>query len=191
MNQLPKKNENRAQEQKMVLRYHIVNQFKQRMFDVFVIILFMDGVGAFGNAQVSFIDQRQALLDKSKELNPPSSPFTSSGWSNRPATVLTPITVDGVYSADRPFIWNKIDVGGRMAVIEMPTSTDGKRDLWVHSPVELDEPLKEALSKLGTVKYVVSPNYEHLKYAAQWHESFPDAEMWGCPGLKVRFPLLY
>ncbi|KAL3912620.1 MAG: hypothetical protein SGARI_001061 [Bacillariaceae sp.] len=61
-------------------------------------------------------------------------------------------------------------------------------DLWVHSPVGLDAATKNALSKLGTVKFVVSPNYEHLKFAEQWFKEYPDAFMWGCPGLAERLP---
>jgi hypothetical protein len=70
-----------------------------------------------------------------------------------------------------------------MTVIQL---ADG--NLWVHSPIGLDKQTKDALAKLGTVKYIVSPNYEHLKYAPHWHQEFPDAFMWGCPGLIERLP---
>jgi len=141
---------------------------------------------AFESPDVFPISRRQALLQKSKELNPSRSTYTTAGWSNRAATVLTPVA-EGVYTADRPFYWNKVDVGCRMTVIELPTSSkDNKPDLWVHSPVGLDGPLKQAIANLGTVKYVVSPNFEHLKFAAEWHFNYPDAEMWGCPGLAER-----
>lgn len=134
-------------------------------------------------------ETRSALVESAKQLDrnladgKPTGLYSPAGWSNRLGTVLTPASVPGVYTADRPFYWNNIDVGGRMAVIQV-----GEGDLWVHSPVELDEPLIDALAKLGTVKYVVSPNYEHLKYASQWAEEFPDAFMWGCPGLAERMP---
>ena len=60
-------------------------------------------------------------------------------------------------------------------------------DLVIHSPIGLDPPLLEALQKLdGRVVHVISPNYEHVKYAAQWGEKFTDANMWGCPGLMER-----
>ena len=94
---------------------------------------------------------------------------------------MTPVAT-GVYTGDRPFFWNKIDVGGRMCVIQLD---DG---LWVHSPVNLDQATKIALNKLGTVKYIVSPNYEHLKYAKQWSDEYPEAFMWGCPGLAQKLP---
>jgi hypothetical protein len=150
---------------------------------------------------------RQALAQKAQELNPTSSSpsittggggggggfaYTSSSWSNRAATVLTPICLDpcGLYTADRPFLWNSIDVGCRMTVIELPASSSNnkysKPDLWVHSPVGIDGPLRDSMAKLGTVKYVVSPNYEHVKFAPAWHLTYPEADMWACPGLSQR-----
>lgn len=58
----------------------------------------------------------------------------------------------------------------------------------MHSPVGLDPPLIEALEQLGTVAHVISPNYEHVKYAHQWADQYPTAKMWGCPGLMEREP---
>ena len=55
-----------------------------------------------------------------------------------------------------------------MAVLRL---RDGS--LLVHSPVELDDALAEALARLGPVRHIVSPNYEHVKYAAQARPSAP------------------
>jgi hypothetical protein len=112
-------------------------------------------------------------------INPP----TSKTWSNRLGTTLTPITT-GVWAAERPFIWNKIDVGGRSVICRVSDGT-----LLVHSPVEWTEDLALCLDKLGGgVGHVVSPNYEHLKYAKQWSEKYPLAKMYACPGLPARLP---
>lgn len=128
--------------------------------------------------------------------------YSPSGWSNRLGTALTP-AAPGVYTGDRPFYWNNIDVGSRMTIIQLQGSNnssssigDGdnnhkktkKMDLWVHSPIGLDAATKAAVDRLGTVKYVVSPNYEHVKYAEQWNRAYPDAFMWACPGLMERMP---
>jgi hypothetical protein len=131
---------------------------------------------------------RTALVEKAKHLDEKGlqdglGSYSSRGWSNRLGIVLTPASIPGVYTGDRPFMWNDIDVSCRMVVIQLE---DG--NLWVHSPVGLDAPLKKALDKLGTVKYVVSPNYEHLSFATQWAREYPDAYMWGCPGLAERMP---
>jgi len=129
----------------------------------------------------SFLENAKEL-DDSVARGEALGDYIESTWSNRLGTVLTPVA-NGVYTGDRPFYWNKIDVGGRMCVIQLD---DG--NLWVHSPVELDEKTAIALKKLGNVKYIVSPNYEHLKYAKQWSEEYPEAFMWGCPGLTERLP---
>ncbi|CAJ1960921.1 unnamed protein product [Cylindrotheca closterium] len=131
---------------------------------------------------------RLTLLENAKQFDEKiakgdrTGTYAPAGWSNRLGTVLTPATAD-IYTADRQFIWNNIDVGGKMAVVKL-----GNGDLWVHSAVEIDDALKETLSKLGPVRYVMAPNYEHLKYAAKWHSEYPDAYMWACPGLMERLP---
>ena len=49
-----------------------------------------------------------------------------------------------------------------MAVLRL---SDGS--IWVHSPVSLNNDLAAALAELGEVKHIVSPNYEHTKFAQQ------------------------
>lgn len=97
--------------------------------------------------------------------------------------MLTPVVDGVVWAAERPFTWNSIDVGGKMGVVKLD---DGA--LWVHSPVDLDAPTKKAIDALGPVRHVVSPNYEHVKWAAQWKDAYPDATLWGCPGMKQKYP---
>ncbi|KAL7546600.1 hypothetical protein ACHAWF_009934 [Thalassiosira exigua] len=131
------------------------------------------------------------LIEEAKRLNAPRGSYSPIGWSNRHGSVLTPASIPGVYTADRPFYWNKIDVGCRMTVVRLETSAgdDGSSpELLVHSPVALDPPLVEAVDKLGRVAHVISPNYEHVKYAHQWAERYPEAKVWGCPGLAEREP---
>lgn len=139
--------------------------------------------GVFPMSVRAALVENAKLLDEKIAKGERRGTYSPAGWSNRLGTALTPASIPGVYTADRPFYWNKIDVGCRMTVIRL----DGG-DLWVHSPVNLDKPLMEALDKLGTVKYIVSPNYEHLKFAPQWHQAYPKAHMWGCPGLAERMP---
>lgn len=102
-------------------------------------------------------------------------------WSNPTGKTLT--SYGPIYAAERPFIWFGIDVGGRMAVIKLE---DGS--LFVHSPINLDGDLREELKAIGPVKHIVSPNYEHLKYAKQWKDGYPEATLYGCPGLKEKKP---
>ena len=136
---------------------------------------------------------RKKLIQRAREIDPNLKAgkrigsYSASGWSNRLGSVLTPAAVPGVYVACRPFLWNSIDVGCRMTVIELTSKLDqSKPDLFIHSPVLLDNALKEAIENLGNVKHVVSPNYEHVKFAKMWGEAFPEANMWACPGMMER-----
>ena len=120
---------------------------------------------------------------RARTLPPPRS--HDYDWSNPSGSVLTPLR-EKVWAAERPFVWQGIDVGGKMGVVKM---RDGS--LWVHSPVDLDDDLRAALTETGgDVKHIVSPNFEHVKYAAQWKAAFPDAVLWGCPGMIDKKPLI-
>ena len=76
-------------------------------------------------------------------------------WSNPSGAVLLRLQPD-LWVAERPFVWNNIDVGGKMAVIRLIDDS-----LWVHSPVNLDEPLRPAMTrrdqnKIKEVKRVIT-----------------------------------
>lgn len=96
---------------------------------------------------------------------------------------MVAVAGDALFACPRPFVWNNIDVGGRMAVVKLANG-----DLWVHSPIDLDDKTREAMNALGRVAHVVSPNYEHVKYAAQWKRAYPDATLYACPGLIAKRP---
>jgi len=51
--------------------------------------------------------------------------------------------------------------------------------LWVWSPVKLGTTLRVQVSRLGTVRHLVSPNKLHHLYLAEWKEAFPEASLWG------------
>lgn len=162
-----------------------INNMRVNGLIIILLSLSPTSIWAFDSRSVLSDSVRQQLVETSRRINPASG-YASPGWSNRAATVLTPVA-EGVYTADRPFYWNNIDVSCRSTVIELPSTRKGEKpDLWVHSPVALDGPMNSLIQNLGNVKYVVSPNYEHLKFAPQWYQGFPDAQMWGCPGLAER-----
>jgi hypothetical protein len=69
-------------------------------------------------------------------------------------------------------------------------------DLWVWSPIELDEDLRAALDALGPVRHLVSPNKLHHLYLQDWKAAYPEAQIWGplstirkCRDLQFREPL--
>lgn len=59
-------------------------------------------------------------------------------------------------------------------------------DLWVHSPILLTEPLRAALDTLGSVRYLVAPNWIHYAYVSEWQAAWPQAESWAAPGVAER-----
>lgn len=134
------------------------------------------------------VSTRQALIQKAKSLQLTKGSYSTIGWSNRLGTTITPASIPGVFTADRPFYWNNIDVGCRMTIIQLETKdpNTGKPYLWIHSPVRLDGPLIQTIHKLGTVQHVISPNYEHVAFAYQWAKQYPTATMWACPGMMAR-----
>jgi hypothetical protein len=158
-------------------------------------------VSAFDPPSVFPVSVRQALAEKAKAMNPPDYMMGPAGYSNRAKTVLTPVylsdesdkgsSINNVYTGDRAFYWNKIDVSCRMTLVELPpVSAGGAPVLWVHSPVGADGPMQQVIKGMlpAKVEHVVSTNYEHLKFAPEWGKTYPDANFWGCPGLPERMP---
>jgi hypothetical protein len=87
----------------------------------------------------------------------------------------------GLWMAETPLRYF-IEVGRRMTVVRLP---DG--GLMVHSPAELDEPLRAALAAIGEVRYVVPASrlHGHL-FMEQYVEAYPGVELFAAPGLQRR-----
>ncbi len=69
----------------------------------------------------------------------------------------------------------------RMTVIRLPGG-----ELLLHSPVKIDDPLAAELEKLGTVRYLVAPNDFHHMFLDEAISRYPDAVVYGAPGLKEK-----
>lgn len=93
-----------------------------------------------------------------------------------------------------PNIWHQqhaftvigMKLTSRMTVVRF---TDGR--LWVHSPVPLTAPVREQLAGLGTVAFIVAPNKLHHLFAGDCARAFPDAKLYGAPGLAKKRPDLH
>jgi len=90
---------------------------------------------------------------------------------------LTPLAED-LWVATRPLPLWVGDVGTRMSVVRV-----GDGDLLLHSPVSLDEALRAALARIGRVRWVVGPSLVHHLFLGDYASAFPEAELWGAPGL--------
>ncbi len=71
-------------------------------------------------------------------------------------------------SAHHRFLGAHIDT--RMTIIKLRNG-----DLWIHSPVQLDEDDLHQIKMLGKVQYIVCPNLYHHMYVASAIGYFPDA----------------
>ncbi|MGD8709783.1 MAG: DUF4336 domain-containing protein [Ectothiorhodospiraceae bacterium] len=71
----------------------------------------------------------------------------------------------------------KVPFPTRMTIIRL-----GNGDLWLHSPVEARPELVQAVSELGRVRYLVSPNPIHYWWLGDWRAPFPEARALGLSG---------
>jgi hypothetical protein len=69
----------------------------------------------------------------------------------------------------------------RMAIVRLSESR-----LWVWSPVALAGDLHSEVEKLGTPRYLVAPNKLHHLYLGEWQKVWPEARLYGAPGLARR-----
>lgn len=71
----------------------------------------------------------------------------------------------------------------RMTIIRLP---DG--GLWLHSPVACVPELVAAVEAVGPVAAIIAPNVFHYTHLADWARAFPQARVFGLPGLAAKVP---
>ena len=69
----------------------------------------------------------------------------------------------------------------RMVVVRLAS---GELFLW--SPTEPDEGLREQIDALGPVGHLVSPNKLHYVHICAWKRAYPEATAWASPGVRER-----
>ena len=93
------------------------------------------------------------------------------------------VLADQIWYAQHDFTVNRLPLSSRMTVVRL---ADG--GLWLHSPVPAVPELREALSRLGPVRFIVAPSKAHHLFLAQCAQAFPEAQVFGAPGLKQKRP---
>jgi len=92
-----------------------------------------------------------------------------------------------LYTADGPVVsFFGFPYPTRMAVAAL---ADGSA--WVWSPIALSDPLVDAVSAIGPVRHIVSPNKIHHLFLREWAERWPEAQLYAPPGLAHRKPALH
>ncbi|WP_372368838.1 DUF4336 domain-containing protein [Candidatus Uabimicrobium sp. HlEnr_7] len=82
-----------------------------------------------------------------------------------------------IWIVKTPLKFVGLEIGTRMTVIRLNNG-----ELFLHSPVKLTDELFKELKKLGTVKYIVSPNKLHHLFMADYL-AFPQVKLYASPGL--------
>lgn len=93
--------------------------------------------------------------------------------------MLEPIA-DDVWVESRPLRFFGVETGTRMTVVRL------RGGLFIHSPVVLDAPMREAIDALGPVLALVAPSRFHHLYIADWARAYPGASVSACPGLEQK-----
>ncbi|MFC5547531.1 DUF4336 domain-containing protein [Massilia aerilata] len=88
-----------------------------------------------------------------------------------------------LWHMERGFKAAGLAVSSRMTVVRFE---DGR--LWLHSPVRFSEAVAEQLRSLGKVSWIVAPNRAHHMFAKHALRAFPQAALYGAPGLAAKRP---
>jgi len=83
-----------------------------------------------------------------------------------------------LWTVNLPHRFFGLEFGVRMTIVRLQ---DG--GLWLHSPVSLSSKLKQELDHLEPVKYLVAPNCFHHVFLGDYIQAYPQAELYGVPGL--------
>lgn len=76
--------------------------------------------------------------------------------------------------------------GGVIFRARMTVADLGGKELLLHSPIELDAPLREAIRQRGEVRWIVAPNDQHHLHVEDAAGYFPDADVYGSAGARDR-----
>jgi Domain of unknown function (DUF4336) len=91
------------------------------------------------------------------------------------------LLAENLWHAQCTFTANGVPISSRMTVARLPGSR-----LWLHSPIPIDRSLRRDIEALGTVRYVVAPCKMHHLFVADCAAAFPQAELFGAPGLRAK-----
>ena len=83
-----------------------------------------------------------------------------------------------IWTWDEPFRRAGIEFGARMTVVRLPNG-----DLWIHSPLEPTDEMLCALAEIGPVRHLIAPNKMHYLGAKAFKQAYPQARLYGAPGL--------
>ncbi|HHH30619.1 MAG TPA: DUF4336 domain-containing protein [Polyangiaceae bacterium] len=102
----------------------------------------------------------------------------------RTSSALRHIT-DKLHCVDSD-VWERgVHLRLRMNIVELG---DGR--LWLCAPGPIGEHIGLAIGALGEVSHIVAPNLNHYKFVPEAKRRFPNAVVYGAPGLATKRPAL-
>jgi len=102
-----------------------------------------------------------------------------------PLNVLKPLGED-LWVVDGPIVrmsyfGGSIPFPTRMVVVRL-----GSGEMFLWSPIELNDELRSQIDALGPIRYLVSPNKLHYAHIGAWKRVYPEAMAWASPGARER-----
>lgn len=88
-----------------------------------------------------------------------------------------------IWHVQHEFSASGLSVSSRMTVVRLHNG-----GLWLHSPVPLSSALRSQLAELGEVEFIVAPSKTHHLFVGEYLEAFPQARLFGAPGLSAKRP---
>lgn len=98
-------------------------------------------------------------------------------------TPLEELVPERIWLNKYPVHYAGLDFYARATVIRL-----SNHELLIHSPSPIDEGLVEEIRSVGRVAHLVAPGSYHYFHVAAWHEAFPEATVWICPGVERKQP---
>jgi hypothetical protein len=88
-----------------------------------------------------------------------------------------------IWHVQHNFKANGLPVSSRMTIVRL-----GNGGLWLHSPVLLSSDDRAQIEALGKVQYIVAPSKTHHLFVSDCIAHFPNAKLFGAPGLSAKRP---
>jgi hypothetical protein len=90
---------------------------------------------------------------------------------------------NNIWVSEQPFRYFGLNVGTRMTVIRLKN-----RELFVISPIQIDDITNQQLQEIGEVSYIIAPNLYHYLFLSDFKALYPKAKLWAVPGLESKRP---
>ena len=89
--------------------------------------------------------------------------------------------VDDVWTREHIVRSAGVRFPGRMTVVRLASG-----EVWLHSPVPIDDEVAAELEAVGSVTHIIAPNPFHYLFATQAKERYPGATLWAPMTLQRR-----